>query len=247
MPSDRLKKKHGEDSQLPVVNKGNESRLKIDGPMRSAALLIEAKSALQKLRFIVANNRPGAEEAIAATLALANRATLDFAFAARHLETRELAQHAARNQDYIPVLKGRVPRVADCLNGLRTLQTYRPRPRRLSVPDGERHAIALLDSDISEFWRGVVSPSGNMPRIAASVRASLLGPDRRNASAWAKALLEWREERGLGFMLDEDGPLRDICARMNRPEKRDRTDPIRSGFLKLAREHFAPFLKHEAD
>jgi hypothetical protein len=216
--------------------------------MRSSALLIEGKSVLQKLRFIVQNKRPGADEAVAATLALASRATLDFAFAANTPETNSLARKAASKQDFVPVLKGRVPPTADCLNNLKTFLTYRPRPRRKEVSERERYAIAMLDSDIREFWRSVVSPRNNMPPIAASVRASLLSPDNRlNATAWAKALLAWREERGLGFMLDEDGPLRDICSRMNRPGKRLDSDPVRAGFIKLAREHFVPLLKHEAD
>jgi len=237
----------GNRRKLGPRNIESDSRSVTKGAMRTSALLIEGKSVLQRLRFIVQNKRPGTEEAVAATLALASRATLDFAFSAHAPETSTLAQEAALKQVNIPILKGRVPPVASCLNSLKTLHTFRPRPRQKEVSEGERCAIAMLDSDIGEFWRSVVSPTNNMPSIPASVRASLLRPDNRlNANAWAKALLEWREMRGLGFMLDSGGPLRDICIRMKRSGKRPGTNPVRAAFIKLAREHFVPLLKHEA-
>jgi hypothetical protein len=227
---------------------GNDSALKKKGATKSSTLLIEGIRVFQKLRFIIQNCRPGADEAVSATLALAKRATLDFAFAAHAPETARFAQQAAHIQDNIPVLKGRVPPVANCLNDLKTFHSYRPRPRLKSVSDRERYAIAMLDSDISEFWRSIVLPRSNMPPIAMPLRTSLLGPDnRQNATVWARALLNWREERGLGFMLNEDGPLREICARINRPGKRSTSNSVRAGFIKLAREHFAPLLKHEAN
>lgn len=205
----------------------------------------ECKRALNDLNFHCRFGNANAEHAIACMAALATKATVHFAQAAKNPQSANFAKKVVARADYIATLRGN-PRItaflgADAVNALPLFHEYKPKPRKKSIPKVEAEFVKFLDHTIDVFWRGVVA-NGLIPPLPQDVRKKLCSPENtENVSLWAQEYWNQLPEK---FVITGDSDFRKYLLKI--APVRKGSDPAVAAFMKKVREHLRPLLVHEA-